>query len=188
MRKLILDEWVSVDGFAARRNDEVDFFIDPKYSVQADDDMKAMMKDVDTILLGATTYRLFVDYWPDATIDEEAMADVVNKTPKLVLSNSLKSAPWGKFEPARIITGDLERTVRELKKQPGKNVILWGSLSVAAGLLKAGLVDQLNIRVCPVAIGQGKGFFPKDVDTLPLRLVNSKRYDSGVLLNEYVAD
>src|SRR4051812_44160213 len=87
MRKLILDEWVSLDGFAARPDGSLDFFGDSDFSTQANDDMQAFMQGIDTILLGSATYKMFVDYWPNVSTAKEPMADIVNSTPKLVFSN-----------------------------------------------------------------------------------------------------
>ena len=95
MRKLILDEWVSLDGFAARTDGSLDFFGDPNFSVQANDDVQAFMQGIGTILLGSTTYKMFASYWPTVSTDKEPLADIINSTPKLVFSNSLADALCG---------------------------------------------------------------------------------------------
>jgi dihydrofolate reductase len=185
MRKLIVDEWVSLDGFAARPDGSLDFFGGSDFSKQADDDMHAFMQGIDTILLGSNTYKMFVDYWPTVSTAKEPMADIVNSTPKLVFSKSLAEAPWGKWAPARVVSGNVEEGVRELKKLSGKDMVLWGSLSIARVLLKAQLIDRMLLRVCPVAIGQGKSFYPPDVPSLKVRLRSQKRYDPAAIVLEY---
>jgi dihydrofolate reductase len=156
MRRLILEEWLSLDGFAVDQHGKLDFFPAIEASKFADRDQLTFLDTVDTILLGRKTYELFVDYWPTATTDAEIIADRLNKLPKLVFSNTLQAAPWGKFEPAAIERGDAVEVVRRLKAGPGGNIVMWGSLSLARVLMDADLIDEYHIQVCPVVVGGGR--------------------------------
>lgn len=82
MRKVILQHWVRLDGFAADRNNTTDFIGSPKYAEGSDNDLLEFMDGIDTILLGANTYKLFIEYWPDADPKTELIANRLNKTPK----------------------------------------------------------------------------------------------------------
>ncbi len=98
MRKLILEEWMSLDGYIEDKNRQLDFFtnITPAQNTYSDNDQLQFLEEIDTILLGRKTYELFVDFWPMATTDQEVIADKLNSTRKIVFSNTLTRAPWGK--------------------------------------------------------------------------------------------
>jgi hypothetical protein len=90
-RRVIVQELVSVDGFVAGPSGELEFFEAVSDYSEVDQDNLSILDQVDTILLGTTTYRMFVEYWPTAA--DELMADVVNSTPKIVFSSTLDRAP-----------------------------------------------------------------------------------------------
>ena len=95
MKRLILEEWISLDGFAVDREGTLDFFPPTETDRYSDRDQLEFLDAVDTILLRRRTYELFADYWPTASTDQEIIADRLNSLPKLVFSNSLSDAPWG---------------------------------------------------------------------------------------------
>src|SRR5215204_2886195 len=95
MRKLIFQEFLSLDGYAADKDHSTKFFEAPEFSQDSDDDLLEEMNRFDTILLGANTYKMFVDFWPSAETSEQIVADKLNIIPKVVFSNTLKEAPWG---------------------------------------------------------------------------------------------
>src|SRR6187549_4249713 len=125
MRKLIVEEWISLDGNATDKDGGLDFFtsLTPEQNKYADTDQLKFLETIDTILLGRKTYELFVDFWPTATTDKEIIADKLNEIPKLVFSNSLKKAPWGKWREAQVVTGDAVDAIRKVKQLPGKDMI-----------------------------------------------------------------
>ncbi len=152
MRKLILQEWLSLDGFTADKNGKLDFFTSSELNKYSDNDILKFMDNIDTILLGRT-YELFVDFWPNATTDIEVISDKLNNTDKIIFSNSLTKAPWGKWSAAKIIKGSAANEIRNLKAKLGKNMVLWGSISLAQSLIKENLIDEYHLRICPTAIG-----------------------------------
>ncbi len=184
MRKLIFQEFLSLDGYAADKDHSTKFFESPEYSRDSDDDLLSEMNRFDTILLGATTYKMFVDFWPNATNDEQVVADKLNSIPKIVFSNTLTEAPWGKWEAAKIERANAVTAVAQLKKQAGKDMVLWGSISLAQDLMKANLIDEYQLRIVPVLLGDGTPLFEKR-DELNLELTKTKSYDSGLLLVHY---
>src|SRR5258705_13768016 len=137
MRKLILEEWVSLDGYVADKNGQLDFFtnLTPEENKYSDSDQLKFLETIDTILLGRKTYELFVDFWPGATIDKEAIADKLNETKKIVFSNTITNAPWGKWKDAEIINGVANSAIKKLKTLPGKDMVMWGSISLAQSLM-----------------------------------------------------
>lgn len=185
MRKLILEEWLSLDGYAADKDGQLDFFPSSEANKFSDYDQLKFMESIDAILLGRVTYHLFADFWPTATTDKEIIADKLNSTPKIVFSNTLKNAPWGTWPAAQIISGDAVQEVKKLKQKEGKNMVVWGSISLAQSLIMENLIDEYHLQICPTIIGGGRPLFPKLDHYANLKLVHFKKYDTGVMLLHY---
>lgn len=181
MRKLIVQEYVSADGFAAATDGNLDFFGSVRDYSEIDRDARRLLEGVDTILLGAATYRMFVEYWP--TAEDQPVAPDINGIPKVVVSSTLQSAPWGEWPEATVLSGDAVELVADLKAREGENIILWGSLTLARSLLSAGLVDEVQLLVCPVALGEGQGLFP--ADTGELELIDCHANATGLVALRY---
>ncbi|MDF9798703.1 dihydrofolate reductase [Catalinimonas alkaloidigena] len=185
MRKIILQEFTTIDGFAAGPKGELDFMDAFSTNRAVDQDLLYFMDTIDTILLGRLTYELFAEFWPTATTDTEIIADRLNGMPKLVFSKTLEAAPWGEWKEAKVMRADAADELRNLKQQPGKDMVLWGSLKLAQSLMKERLIDEYQLRVCPLAIGKGKHLFPPDFRLSHLRLMNTKVYEQGIVLMNY---
>jgi dihydrofolate reductase len=185
MRRLILEEWLSLDGFAADRDGKLDFFPASETDQHSDADQLAFLDSVDTVLLGRRTYELFVDYWPTATTGQEIIADRLNALPKVVFSNTLSEAPWGRWRPARVVRGDAVAEIRRLKAQDGKHMVLWGSLSLAQDLIAADLIDEYHLQICPTLVGAGRRLFPDLESYARLRRVAVRTYDTGAVFLHY---
>jgi dihydrofolate reductase len=185
MRRLILQEWISLDGYAVDGEGSLDFFPTSETDRYSDRNQLAFLDGVDTILLGRKTYELFVDYWPTATTDEEIIADRLNELPKLVFSNSLSEAPWGTWPPAQIVLGDAVAEIGRLKSQEGKHMVLWGSLSLAQDLMAADLIDEYHLQLCPTLVGGGRPLFPPRQGYADLERVDLRTYDTGVVFLHY---
>jgi dihydrofolate reductase len=185
MKRLILEEWVSLDGFAVDREGTLDFFPPTETDRFSDRDQLEFLDTVDTILLGRRTYESFVDYWPTASTDQEIIADRLNSLPKLVFSNSLSEAPWGTWPPARVVQGDAVAEIKQLREQDGKHMVLWGSLSLAERLIAADLIDEYHFQLCPTLVGGGRSLFPTLPSYANLKRVNVRTYDTGVVFLHY---
>ncbi len=189
MRKIILQEFVTIDNFAAAPNGEMSFI--DEYAANNDRnfqaDAEAFLDTVDTMILGANTYRLLVEYWPEAT-EEGTFGEKLNSLSKYVVSSTLDNARWGKWEGAEIISDNPTEAIAKLKQQPGKDIVVWGSLTLAKSLMKAGLNDECQLRVCPVVLGEGKALFASDMGTPALKLLEAKTYDAGMVLLRYAPD
>ena len=182
MRRLIFQEYVTLDLYAADSDGGLDF--SGTIAEEADVDNLALLETVDTMLLGAETYRLFAAFWPTEAATGDPIAPKLNALRKVVVSRSLDSAPWGSGEPALVIRDAVE-DVRELKSEEGKDIILWGSISLFHTLLIAGLVDEVQLRVCPVLIGAGKSVFPGGGETRVLELIEARPWANGGALLRY---
>lgn len=181
MRKVILQEFVTIDGFAAGPNDELDFSYPTANDDAVNQDSLRFINTIDTILMGEVTYQGFVTFWPTATTDIAPIADTLNATAKIVFSQKLDRAPWGEWDEAQVVKTRAEDEVAKLKQQPGKNIVIWGSISLAQSLIKAGLIDEYHLQVCPVALGTGRHLFPDHIGMHEMRLLDSKVYENGLV-------
>jgi dihydrofolate reductase len=184
MRKVIFQEWLTMDGFAADANNSPAFLESVTLNKYSDLDLLKMMDTIDTILLGANTYKLFVDFWPTATTDKEIIADKLNSTPKVVFSKTLTSVPWGKWPDARLVKTDAVAELKRLKTLEGGDLVLWGSISLAQAFMKANLIDEYHFRICPLVLGAGRPLF-ESTGPLDFELFETKAYESGLLLLKY---
>ena len=184
MRKLVFQEFISLDGYASDKHNSTTFFEDAKFSEVSDDDLLEEMQRFDAIILGANTYRMFVEYWPGVDTKEQIVADKLNSIPKFVFSNTIQTAPWGKWAPANVVSGEAVHALRRMKKEPGMDMVLWGSISLAQNLMKANIIDEYHFRIVPVILGGGTLLFGER-EQLDLELVKTKAYPSGLLLAEY---
>ena len=187
MRKLILEEWVSLDGYVTDKNGQLDFFtnLTPEQNKYSDSDQLKFLETIDTILLGRKTYELFVDFWPGATTDKEVIADKLNETKKIVFSNTITKAPWGQWAEAEIVTGEATAAIKNLKLLPGKNMVMWGSISLAQSLMKENLIDEYHIQLCPVLTGGGRNLFPQKMNFDQLNLLEVRQYNTGTVFLNY---
>jgi dihydrofolate reductase len=179
MGRLTVQQVVTLDGYAADNDGGTDYFaLFPEWD-EIDREMLPWLENMDRILLGANTYRYFLDYWPTAASDGELIAPTLNAMPKSVISSTLDSAPWGDYPAATIEEGDPLDTVRRLRETD--NLVLWGSLTLMNSLLVAGLVDTLELRVLPLTLGAGRPLF-----TVPFRAtLDSVRSVGDILVQTY---
>jgi dihydrofolate reductase len=184
MRKLIVQQWVTVDNIAAEEDGGLSFVSGEPFSEKTDPAFKAavmgFIDSVDTMVLGANTYAQSVGYWP--TADEQGeYGQKLNDLTKFVASSKLDDAPWGGF-PAATVTSDPVATIRELKEQSGKDIWLWGSLKLMHSLLDAGVIDEVRMLVCPASRGKGTRVFK---DSRDLKVVEATAFENGLALLRY---
>ena len=137
----------------------------------------------DAMLMGRVLYDEWAAYWPEHA--DEPFGDVMNSMKKYVVSNSLQGAAW---ENSEIISGDVARKLTELKAQDGGDISMSGSATTVRWLLREGLLDELNLLVHPIAVGEGLArLFPPEEPTTPLELLRSETFETGVLNLSYGA-
>jgi dihydrofolate reductase len=185
VRKLIVQQWVTVDNIAAEEDGGLTFVSAEPFNDEVTDnpfqnELMSFINSVDTLILGANTYRQTKDYWPHAT-DQGRYGEKLNGQTKVVASSSLDAAPWGDF-PAATVTPDPVATIRELKQHDGKDLWLWGSLTLMQSLLDARVVDEVRMLVCPASRGAGRRVF---TDRQDLALIEATRFDNGLALLHY---
>ncbi len=169
MRKIILSVAVSLDGFIEGPNGEYDWcFVDQDYG-RAD-----FFKRIDTLFIGRKTYELMQKTGDNASPG-------FPKFTEYVFSTKLKKVKVG----TTLISGDIKNEVEKIKKQPGKDIRLFGGASLTASILDLGLVDELDLAVHPVLVGGGKPLFNNINERTNLKLDDTKTYSSGLVKLQY---
>ncbi|WP_395245134.1 dihydrofolate reductase family protein [Agromyces sp. MMS24-K17] len=181
MGRLILEQIVSADGYAADAEGGIDYFGSVDRLNADDHDQLALLETVDRIVLGRATYEMFAAYWPAADAEVERVAVPIARLPKHVVSTTLDRAPWGDDEIG--ILRDLD-AVAELRELDGSTIV-WGSLDLADDLLRAGLVDVLRLRILPVLIGAGRSFTPGDLGERRLAFHHAVEHPGGQVTLQY---
>jgi len=142
------------------------------------------MGRTDTLLFGRRTYEQFASYWPKQDPQSDPFAGFLNETRKVVVSSKLRSVEWSVSE---LLRGDVEEGVAALKRESGGSIGILGSITLVGSLLRAGLLDDLEIMLAPIVVGTGKRLF-EGGEQIPLRLVESKEFDNGVLSLRYARE
>jgi len=145
------------------------------------------MAHTDAILQGRRTWQVMAGAWPERSDDDDPFTTWMNSVPKYVVSGSLTDDDVAKWSPTTIIRpAELEQKVAELRAQPGDDVNIMGSVTVARALLAADLVDELDLLIEPIVLGGGKRIFPDDGTARRFELTDMERASTGVLCTRYV--
>lgn len=185
MRKVIAEEWISLDGYVSDREGRLDFFAGTVRQIYSDADRIKFLDSIDCILYGRTTYQQFVTLWPQRPIDEP-LAKAINTTKKIIFSSTLSDAPWGQWAKAEIESGDVVSRVRQMKSTHGKDILVWASISLAQALMKENLIDEYHLHVCPTLTAGGRKLFTESIKPTHLKLQEVKRFDAGTVFLKYV--
>ncbi|MDQ0192473.1 dihydrofolate reductase family protein [Paenibacillus wynnii] len=183
MRKIIVFNSVSIDGYYAGQNGAIDWFIhDPEV-----DQASHELMNPDTILFGRLTYQMFESYWPEVAKNPNApegarkMADELNQMTKMVFSTSLTDTSW---ENSKLFHGNLLEEVRALKEGSGSDITIFGSGTIVQQLANEGLIDEYLLVLTPVVVGGGKPLF-KDINRGNFELLETRSFKSGIVLLHY---
>jgi len=182
MRKIVAGLFISLDGVI---EDPQDWHF-PYFNDEMGEAVGSSVMAADCMLLGRVTYQGFAGFWPDKTEDEVEMADYMNNTPKYVVSTTLDSVD--EWQNSTLVKGDFVEEITKLKEQEGKNIGVTGSANLVLSLLQHGLLDELHLMVHPIVVGSGQRLFPDGTDQLPLKLLDSKTFSTGVVSLVYGAD
>jgi dihydrofolate reductase len=186
MGQLVVQQFVIADGFAANTNNEFTAYeMLEGGTTEFDRSQQAWLDTVDAMVLGAATYRMFVEYWPTPASDGEVIAPALNGLRRFVFSRSLRNAPWGDLPAATIESGDAVEAIRRIKREVEGTIVLWGSLTLSEAFFAAREVDAVRLVVMPIAIGAGRGVFPAGQDPTLLSLQSANTYDAGLVELDY---
>jgi dihydrofolate reductase len=145
-------------------------------------DFQSSFQEFDTILLGRVTYEGLSQFWP---FQSGEFADLMNHTPKIVFSRTLSKVEWGTFDNISLINKNVEREVKKLKEQNGKDMIMFASSRLIQSFTNAGLIDEYRIVLHPIILGSGKRLFDNIQARHDLKLESVKPYNSGAILLRY---
>jgi dihydrofolate reductase len=193
--KLTTNTQVSVDG-VMQANGGRDEKLDPGMERGGwarplfDDEAMAFVNDfyqrADAFLFGRRTYELFVGSWGTgswgANQGDNPISVALNTRPKYVASTTLTDPQWA---DTTVLSGDLAAAIGELKAKRGGELQVHGSGALTRWLLQNELVDEINLLVCPVVVGEGARLFPDSGPDLALELVDSRAFPDGITLQVY---
>jgi dihydrofolate reductase len=177
MRKITAGLFISLDG-VVEAPDQWHF---PYFNEEMGAAVDATLGAADTVLFGRKTYDSFAGAWPEreeAGGEDAGLARALGDARKIVVSNHKLEFTWRNSEQ---LEGDLVEAVTALKNEPGANIALSGSVSVVRQLLAAGLLDELHLLVHPIAVRKGMRLFDEGETPMPLKLISSETFRTGVL-------
>ena len=192
MRKVIANEWMTLDGVvqapAYPDEDTSGGFEHGGWHTRYFDDL-SMSWVVENVsgaggfLLGRRTYESFAAHWPNASEEEQPLAEPLNTRPKYVASRTL-SEPL-EWQNSTVLQGDVAEAVAALKRQDGGDLLVIGSTALVQTLVGHDLVDEFRVMVDPLVVGGGKRLFRDDGARRPLRLVDSQVTTTGAIVATY---
>ncbi len=181
MRKVVVSNLISLDGFIAGPSGEIDWH-------GVDDDFQSYiageLQSTGMILFGRVTCELLAGYWPTATpdVNDPLLIEAMNALPKIVFSRTLASTEWNN---AVINRGDPVRETERMKAESGKDIFVFGSGTIVSALSASGLVDEYRFFVNPVILGGG---VPQFRSRSNLRLLGTRTFDKGLVMLAYAKD
>ncbi|WP_454195766.1 dihydrofolate reductase family protein [Nocardia sp. Marseille-Q1738] len=184
MRKITAGLFIALDGVVEDPQDWHFPYFDDDMGAAVD----AQLGAADTLLLGRKTYDGFAGAWPEreaAGGPDAPFAKKLGDARKIVVSHQDLDFSWRNSE---VLKGDLIEAVTALKNEPGGDIGMSGSVSVVRQLLDAGVLDELHLLVHPIAVGKGQRLFEDGGPTIPLRLLSSQTFATGVLHLVYTRD
>ncbi|MCA1731042.1 MAG: dihydrofolate reductase family protein [Actinobacteria bacterium] len=179
MRKVTAGLFVSLDGVT----ESPEKWQLPYFNDEMGEAVGAAMAAADAMLLGRMTYQEFASYWPGVSSEDQPFADHMNNTPKYVVSRTLEEPlEWNN---STLIKGNVAEEISRLKRQPGKDIGITGSVTLVQTLLQEDLLDELGLIIHPVVVGSGKRLFEDGGVPKELKLVDSKTFSTGVVYLTY---
>ena len=185
MRNLIFFMHTSLDGFVAGPNGEMNWI---KVDEEMFDFVATMTDQADTALYGRVTYEMMQSYWPkageqpNASKHDKEHSAWYNKVSKIVLSKTISEKG---LDNTVVISDQLADKINKIKKQDGKNILIFGSPRASQSLLNQGLIDEFWLFVNPIIVGQGMPLFKDITGTTKLKLAESKTFACGVIALHY---
>lgn len=175
MRKVVLYTLLSLDGVAEAPSDYVHDFDEQMFA-----NLRRVIETQDAVLLGRTMYDEWSRDWPDS--DLEPFASFINSVPKYVVTSSELDAGW---DNSTALDAPLAASLTDLRRQPGGDIGVHGSITLAQSLLRTGELDELRLVISPTIAGSGRRLFEDGAANRRLELLRAERTPSGALLADY---
>ena len=188
MRKIISLIHLSLDGFAAGPNDELDWIA---YDDELEQYAHSLHAMTDAVIWGRRTYELMAGYWltvpgnPASTPAELEHAHWLDDATKIVVSRTLDRVAWNDAPNTVLIKDNITDEINRIKQQPGKDIWFLGSIALAQTFMRLDLIDEYRININPTVLGRGKPLFADLTRAFPLKLLDAKTLKSGVIALRY---
>jgi len=184
MRRLIAFESVSLDGYFTGVNGDLSWAHTDTKDPEWDAFVNGNASGGGVLVFGRVTYEMMVSYWPTpaAAKNDPVVAEGMNKQPKIVFAKTLKNVSWNN---TKLVKGDPAAEIRRMKSEPGENMAVLGSATIVSQLAKEGLVDEYQIVVIPVVLGEGRTLFEGVKEKLRLRLTKTRSFGNGNVVLTY---
>ena len=179
MRKLVVFNQVTLDGFFADMNGDM------SWAHKDDAEWNAFVADNASgggqLIFGRVTYDLMAGFWPTPYAIETipVVAERMNNLPKVVFSRTLDKASWNN---TKLVKGDIAAEIRKMKNEPGNDMAIMGSGSIVSQLTQERLIDEYQIVVVPIVLGEGRTMFDGIKEKLPLKLTKTRTFGNGNVL------
>jgi dihydrofolate reductase len=183
MRKLNAALFITLDGVVEAPGGEPTLPEDRRgWSMRFTDDevgqvIGAAMDSSDAMLLGRKTYENFAAFWPSVP-EDDPFGNIMNNRTKYVVSTMLDKAEW---KNSHLIKGDVLAELRKLKQQPGKDISIVGSGTLVRSLIPTGIIDELQLMLCPVVLGAGSRLFDGADYMKSMKVLETTSFNSGMI-------
>ena len=185
MRKLSAFIQVSLDGYFEDADGEMQWAHVGNEDAEWSEFVASNAKSGGEILFGRVTYEMMASYWPTAMAaqNDPIVAERMNALPKTVFSNTLRKASWNN---TKIINGDIVADAMEMKEAPGPDMVILGSGTIISLFAETRLIDEIQMVVNPIVLGDGRTPFERVQERFGLRLTKSTEFKNGRVLLSYV--
>lgn len=182
MRKLTVFNNISLDGYFTDANGDMSWARKP--DPEFNEFTQSNARGGGVLVFGRVTYELMIKFWPTpmAMQTMPVVAAQMNSAEKIVFSNTLKQPTWNN---TRAIGGDIVAAMREIKSQPGADMVIMGSGQIVAQMTEADLVDQFQFVLCPIVIGAGRTLFEGVTRRPALKRLEERAFGNGNVFLRY---
>lgn len=181
MRTISAFAFISLDGYYKGPDEDISWHL---HTEEGDQFSQQQLQSGNILLFGRSTYKMMYGFWSSAIAAElyPEVASKMNAAEKMVLSNSLSTVSWNH---TTLIKGDTVQHIKNLKQMEGKNISILGSGTIVQSLTRANLIDEYQLMIDPVLIGQGTRLFEKMAEEIRLSLVNIQTFRTGTVILTY---
>src|SRR4030042_972801 len=178
MRKVSAFNFVTLNGYFKGPKGDISWH---RHGAEENEYAAESLKSGNTLLFGRVTYEMMASYWPTpaAVKNDPVVARGMNNADKIVFSRTLKKAEWTN---TRLVKDNIVEEMKKMKQVPGKDMTLLGSGGISAQFAEHGLIDEYQIMVDPVVLGDGTPIMKSIKHKLDLRLIGTRTFKSGVVL------
>jgi dihydrofolate reductase len=181
MRKLIVFNHVSLDGYFVDSNNDMSWAKADHQDAEWNGFVSGNASGEGALVFGRITYELMASFWPTPFAIENmpAVAEGMNRLPKVVFSKTLDQASWSN---TTLIKGDPATEMRRMKEGAGEDMVILGSGGIVSQLAQEGLIDEYQIVVNPIILGKGRTMFDGVKEKLSLKLTKTRAFGNGNVL------